>query len=143
MFPRQCKREAASNQHVTFAFPKSRRLRKRVEIVGVQRAGNAVHTRYFVVVCDVQGCGRLGITVSKKVGNAVNRNRVKRLVREFVRTARPLDGPDWLASELDVVVIAKKHAVSASTAQLWSDIASAQPAMAKMVAAEREREATS
>lgn len=122
-----------------FAFPKSRRLRKRVDIVGVQRAGNAIHTRYFVVVCDVQGRGRLGITVSKKVGNAVNRNRVKRLVREFVRTARPVGRPDcsespWLADNLDVVVIAKKHASSASATQLWADLANAQSAMTELAA---------
>ncbi len=116
-------------RNVKFAFPKSQRLRKRVEIVGVQRAGNAIHTRYFVVVCDVQGRGRLGITVSKKVGNAVNRNRIKRLVREFVRTARPVDRPEWLASNLDVVVIAKKRASTVSAAELWRDLASAQPAM--------------
>ncbi len=148
---------AGSNWHVKFAFPKSRRLRKRVDIVGVQRAGNAIHTRYFVVVCDVQGRGRLGITVSKKVGNAVNRNRVKRLVREFVRTARPIarSAPsglptglptgsssdsgsgtasssldsEWLASNLDVVVIAKKHASSATAAELWRDLANAQASM--------------
>ena len=117
---------------MTFAFPKSRRLRKRIDIVGVQRAGNAIHTRYFVIVCDAQGHGRLGITVSKKVGNAVHRNRVKRLVREFVRTARPLNSPEWLASTLDVVVIAKKHAASATTTELWRDLAEAQPAMAEL-----------
>ena len=130
-----------------FAFPKSRRLRKRVDIVGVQRAGKAIHTRYFVVVCDVQGRGRLGITVSKKVGNAVNRNRVKRLVREFVRTARPLGRcssasedrsstlehrAEWLTPNMDVVVIAKKHASSATAAELWRDLARVQPSMAEL-----------
>ncbi len=116
-----------------FAYPKSKRLRKRVDIVGVQRAGSAIHTRYFVVVCDVRGCGRIGITVSKKVGNAVIRNRVKRLVREFVRTARPSDRPDWLAPELDVVVIAKKHAAKASAEDLWRDLAKVQPSMIELL----------
>ncbi len=124
-------------RHVKFAFPKSRRLRKRVDIVGVQRAGNAIHTRYFVVVCDANGRGRLGITVSKKVGNAVIRNRVKRLVREFVRTSRPSSAPDssgalaqeWLAPSLDVVVIAKKHAAKASAEELWGDLAAVRSRM--------------
>ncbi len=126
------------HEHVKLAFPKARRLRKRVDIVSVQRAGNAIHTRYFVVVCDANGHGRLGITVSKKVGNAVIRNRVKRLVREFVRTARPSGAPDtshdseWLAPWLDVVVIAKKHAGKAPAAALWQDLAGAQPSMAKL-----------
>jgi len=42
---------------------------------------------------------RLGITVTRKVGTAVRRNRIKRLIREFFRHNRPS-----LASNLDVVV---------------------------------------
>jgi ribonuclease P protein component len=45
---------------------------------------------------------RLGITASRKVGNAVLRNRAKRLVREAFRATRSL----WAAS-IDVVVIVR------------------------------------
>jgi len=110
---------------VSLAFPKSLRLRKRADIVGVQRSGKAIHSRYFVLVIDITGRGRVGITVSKKVGNAVIRNRVKRLVREFARTFRPLDRPDalsWLPTTLDVVVIAKRNASRAKATELWSDL---------------------
>ena len=48
---------------------------------------------------------RLGITVSSKVGNAVVRNRVKRIVREVVRNLwRDIEAPG------DVVIIAKLDA---------------------------------
>jgi ribonuclease P protein component len=45
---------------------------------------------------------RLGITVSRKAGNAPQRNRAKRLIREAFRATRELWPPD-----LDVVVIAR------------------------------------
>jgi ribonuclease P protein component len=119
---------------VNCRFPKSRRLRKRADYLAVQRTGNTQHSRYFVVVCECrvgdQKEGRLGITVSKKVGNAVIRNRVKRVVREFARTtthADPAPGAlasrGWLPPRLDVVVIAKRAAATASTARLWADLA--------------------
>lgn len=105
-------------------------MRKRPDLVRVQRDGKARHSRYFVVVSDIAGSGRLGITVSRKVGNAVVRNRVKRVVREFVRTAcapNPAWTRSWLGEGLDVVVIAKPLAKSASTSTLWEDLASMAP----------------
>ena len=47
---------------------------------------------------------RVGITVSKKVGNAVVRNRVKRLVRETFRVAK-----DVLPADLDFVLVARRQ----------------------------------
>ena len=61
--------------------------------------------------------GRLGITVSKRVGNAVTRNRIKRWVREFVRQ-QPATA--WLPPGQDVVVIAKARAARADG---YADIA--------------------
>lgn len=93
-------------------FAKGVRLRKRREFLAVQQTGTKFHGRHFLAVVagrasighedDAQG--RVGITVSKKVGNAVTRNRIKRLVREYVRRS------DWLGLPFDVVVIAKHNA---------------------------------
>jgi ribonuclease P protein component len=60
--------------------------------------------------------GRVGFTVSKKVGNAVVRNFVKRRLRERLRQQRAL----W--ATLDLVVIAKPEAGQADTQALWSSL---------------------
>ena len=50
---------------------------------------------------------RLGITASRRVGGAVQRNLVKRRIREWFRETKRT-----LPADLDVVVIARKGAVS-------------------------------
>jgi len=59
---------------------------------------------------------RLGITVTRKVGNAVVRNRIKRLVREIFRQHR-----QRLPSGLDIVWVAKQQAGEASFADVLAD----------------------
>lgn len=60
---------------------------------------------------------RLGVTVSSRVGSAVARNRVKRLVRELFRTRCPhRDGVN------DVVVIAKPGAQELTYAEVVSEL---------------------
>lgn len=87
---------------------KEMRLRKRAEFVAVQQDGQKLHGRHVLALArkrsDVELPGRLGITVTKKVGNAVVRNRIRRLVREWMR----LHG--WVPVGWDLVVVAKDSA---------------------------------
>lgn len=71
-------------------FAKSDRLRKRSEFARLASGGKKLATAHFLVIsCDpAYTRARLGITVSRKVGNAVVRNRIKRLIREFFRNNR-------------------------------------------------------
>jgi ribonuclease P protein component len=79
-----------------FRFPPSLRLRKRAEFLRLSNAGKKLHQPHFIVIylCTQDGSCRFGVTVSRKVGNAVTRNRIKRLVREICRhaiTVRPAE----------------------------------------------------
>jgi ribonuclease P protein component len=85
---------------------KEMRLRRRAEFVAVQTGGRKLHGRHVLAFAKEQDLpvGRLGITVTKKVGNAVIRNRIKRMLREWLR----LNG--WIPPGWDVVVVAKDSA---------------------------------
>ena len=60
-----------------------------------------------------QNRGRLGITTSRKVGNAVVRNRFKRRLRAWFRANR-----SDLPGEVDLVVIARRAGANLSLDQL-------------------------
>ena len=60
---------------------------------------------------------RYGLSVSKRVGKAVTRNRVKRLLREVLRLT-PLE-PGW-----DIIFIARSGAASASYAEIEKSVVS-------------------
>ncbi len=85
-------------------FPKRLRVRRRREYLAVQRSTHRVVTPHFIVYGRKSGRAmtRLGITVSRKVGKATVRNRVKRLCREAFRRNR-----DALPSGLDLVLVAR------------------------------------
>jgi ribonuclease P protein component len=88
-------------------FPSDNRLRCRREFVRVWEKGRKIHTPHFVVIILEKSSGptRLGLTVSRKVGGAVKRNRIKRLIREFFR-----NNYNMLPQHADLSIIAKKGA---------------------------------
>ncbi|MBF0614852.1 MAG: ribonuclease P protein component [Magnetococcales bacterium] len=93
-----------STPRADFRFPKSARLRNAREFQLVSSRGRRGSSAFFVVLTfqTAQSAVRLGVTVSKKVGNAVQRNRVKRVIRETFRVHQ-----GRLTPGLDCVVIAK------------------------------------
>lgn len=84
------------------------RLRQRADFVAVQSNGIKLHGRHVLAIARQRAApdlaGRLGLTVTKKVGNAPVRNRIKRMLREWLR----LHG--WVPTGWDMVLVAKDSA---------------------------------
>jgi ribonuclease P protein component len=90
-----------------FTFGKEERICRRADFQRIYREGAKYQSRYFRASVCPNGlpCRRLGITVGKNVGSAVQRNRLKRLIREFFRLNK-----EGLPSSSDLVITAKEGA---------------------------------
>lgn len=80
-------------------------LKKNYEFKRIYSKGKYAASAYLViyVLPNRMNLVRHGITASKKVGNAVKRNRIRRLIRENLRLLN-----DRLINGIDIVVVARK-----------------------------------
>lgn len=90
---------------------KGRRLSRSSEFQRVYRQGRSKANRHLVLYSFARGEGddsqpRFGVSVGRKVGNAVVRNRVKRTLREAISDLEPK-----LGDGLDYVVLARADVV--------------------------------
>ena len=81
-------------------FRSEMKIRHRPEFLRVLQNGRKFHSRFFTVhvMSGNEGSARLGVVASRKTGNAVERNRAKRLLRETFRQSYPMlpDGTDFV-----------------------------------------------
>jgi ribonuclease P protein component len=114
-------------------LPRQARVRKRPDFLAIQSGGRRITTAHFVFAMKLSPepgvSARLGITASRKIGNAVVRNRAKRLIREAFRATRVL----WPAG-LDVVVLVRR---SLSALNLDAVVAEWQAAASQLARATR------
>ena len=89
--------------------PKRGRLSRSAEFERVYRQGRSVGNRFLVLYtfprAGAQDGPRLGLSVSRKVGGAVDRNRVKRLLREAFAGES-----ERVPADHDVVLVARPEA---------------------------------
>ena len=106
------------SQSRRYKFPAQNRIKKRTDFVALRTHGRRLRTPHFYIQIIVKNEGlRLGVTVTKRIGNAVERNRVKRLVREFFRL-----NFDRLPSAADISVVARRDAASLNLAAVTEEL---------------------
>jgi ribonuclease P protein component len=103
-------------------LPRPARLRRRGEFSRIQRYGSRIHTGAFTIIVhsivDAER-PRFGCAISRKVGNAVVRNRVRRLLKEiFRRCANALPPVDFVFIAKPEAAELAKHGLDALAAEL-------------------------
>ena len=95
----------------------SESLKKNSDFKNVYTHGKSFANKYLVmyVLENDLGINRIGISVSKKVGNSVVRHRVTRLIRESYRLHENI-----FNSSLDIVIVARKSTFNISYAEIES-----------------------
>lgn len=99
---------------------KTFRIKKNAEFQEVFKKGKSVANRQFVVYClrrSDQANFRIGLSVSKKIGNAVKRNQIKRYLRQTF-----LEISSQLHKDVELIVIARKPAATMSFAEIKSSM---------------------
>ena len=109
----------------------------------MQAVGQRTSTAHFVMLVAAReagpdgdkgaeraACARVGFVVTRKVGNAVQRNRIKRVCRECFRT-----WPDLVPDGIDLVVIARSRADELGLAEVRAEWERARPGLLKRCAA--------
>ncbi|MGB9667739.1 MAG: ribonuclease P protein component [Thermosulfidibacteraceae bacterium] len=101
-----------------FSFSKKYRLKRKREFEAVYKEGKKKNGKFVVIYYleNELGYPRLGLSVSKKIGKAVTRNRWKRLIREIFRLNKHLF-PSW-----DIVIAVKRGYKPPKYRELEEDI---------------------
>ncbi len=123
----------------TARFPSTMRLKRRTELLRVFREGSVWKGRCFSLHGRVRTTEapqavaqtpRLGIVVTKKIGTAVERNRIKRRIREAFRKSAHSLPP------MDIIVVPKRTCLDTSERDLRRDL---DRAMTKLIQRTKER----
>ena len=103
-------------------FPRSSRLTARRQFVEVYHRGRRVRRPWFTVfgMPNDAGRSRVGLTVTRRAGSAVARNRIKRVLRDVFRRHR-----DALPSPMDIVINGQRSILQMSAERLERELVGA------------------
>ena len=98
---------------------KSFRVKREKDFKAIFKDGTSFANRKFVVyqLENQQNHFRVGLSVSKKLGNAVTRNQIKRRIRHILLSVR-----EHLADNVDFVVIARKGVENLDYAEMEKNL---------------------
>ena len=97
-------------------------IRKRADFVAANRGLRNARPGFVLLTSPNEGLGkRFGVTVTKKIGNAVVRNRMKRRFRELLRAALPDEG----LADHDHVLIGREGGVERDFAAMRGELSAA------------------
>jgi len=97
-------------------------IRKRADFLAANRGLRVARPGFVLLAHPNGGLGkRFGVTVTKKIGNAVVRNRMKRRFRELLRSALPEGG----LADHDHVLIGREGGIERDFAQLREELSAA------------------
>lgn len=99
-------------------FSKGDRLLKRAEFLRLSEIGQKLHVPHFLLLYSAAETAfpRIGITVSRKIGKAIIRNRIKRIVRDYFRLRKRSFPPS------DFNIIAKRGAGELSFSEIQAEL---------------------
>lgn len=98
---------------------KKLRLRKNQDFKKVYKRGKSYRNRNFVVILKNSGLEhpRIGFSITKKTGNSVTRNRLKRRLREIVRLKQK-----HIKKPVDIIIIPRKNSLDLDYQQMESSL---------------------
>ena len=104
---------------IHYSLPAEHRVKRRRDFLHISKSGRFNRSPHFLVFTleRIDGPTRLGVTVTRKIGGAVVRNRIKRYLREFFRI-------EYISLPLatEISIIAKRGAEKLSFQEIQCEL---------------------
>tara|TARA_B100000686_G_scaffold350912_1_gene448166 strand:- start:1673 stop:2086 length:414 start_codon:yes stop_codon:yes gene_type:complete len=95
------------------------KLKKRIDFLNVRKTGSSIQGKFVIInfLNQNQILSRIGLTVSKKLGNSVKRNYIKRILRAIL-----INNPSQIPKNFDLEIIPKKILIKSNYDSIQQDI---------------------